>query len=117
MAPGQNRCKTKTYVVLHNELDDETLAISHACSFHITSNGLRVQPTPASAQKGISNCDSPPPQYGWNLSTLYEEAVDDVPVHNHSSQEEEAIPIPDVARKVAAKWYPTSVDLSSHQLR
>ena len=117
MAPGQNRRKTKTYVVLHDESNDETLAISHACSFHITSDGLRVQPTPASPQKGISNRDSPPPQYDWNPSTLYEEAVDDVPVLNQASQEEEAVPIPDVAGKVAAKRYPTSVDLFSHQLR
>jgi hypothetical protein len=70
--------KTKTYVVLRDESDDETLAVPHACSFHITGDGRRVQPTPASPQKGTSTHDSPPPQYDWNPSALYKEGVDDI---------------------------------------
>ena len=65
--------KTKTYVVLHDESDDEMLTIPHACSFHITGDGRHVQPTPASPQKAR---DSPPPQYDCNPSTLYEESLD-----------------------------------------
>jgi hypothetical protein len=105
--------KTKTYVVLHDESDDETLAIPHARSFHITGDGLRVQPTPASPQKGTSARDSPPPRYDWNPSALYEEGADvlDQPFQD---EEEEVAAVSDVAGKIAAKRYPTSVHTFSH---
>ena len=100
---------TKTYIVLCDESDDEMLAIPHARSFHITGDGCRVQPTPASPQKG----DSPPPWYDWNPSALYEESLD---VLDQPFQEEDrAAAISDVAGKVAAKRYPTSVRAFSHK--
>ena len=102
--------KTKTYVVLRDESDDETLAIPHARSFHITGDGRRVQPTPASPQKAR---DSPPPRYDWNPSALYEESLD---VLDQPFQEEDgAAAVSDVAGKVAAKRYPTSVHAFSHK--
>ena len=109
--------KTKMYVVLRDESDDDTLAIPHACSFHITGDGRRVQPTPASPQKGTSTRDSPPPQYDWNPSALYEEGLDDILALDQPAQEEGVEPVSDVAGKVAAKRYPTSVSLLFHKLR
>ena len=106
--------ETKTYVVLHDESDDDMLAIPHAHSFHITGDGHHIQPTPASPQKGTLTHDSPPPQYDWNPSALYEEGLDDI---DQPAQEEGVEPVSDVAGKVAAKHYPTSVRLLSHKLR
>ena len=116
--PMRSKRKTKTYVVLCDDSDDETLAIPHARSFHITGDGLRVQPTPASPQKGTSSThNSPPPRYDWDPSALYEEGVDDLLALDQPVQEEGLAAISDVAGKVAAKRYPTSVCLLFSELR